>query len=204
MKLKSLLNLAMVLIMGQLLFACNSAKYYEYAPSKTEAYNQVKQKPAPAEVAAPTLAEVALAAAQEKDAATAEEPVLQASTAAAPVAVPQKTIAPAKAPVAAATVAPKAEVKTVTEAEALAMAKEKLASMTKAEKRELKKEVKEAMYQGANSTSIIEIILAILLPPLAVFLHDGIDTSFWISIILWLLFIIPGIIYALLVVTDTI
>ncbi|MBF9253595.1 YqaE/Pmp3 family membrane protein [Pontibacter sp. 172403-2] len=60
------------------------------------------------------------------------------------------------------------------------------------------------MYQGANSTSIIEIILAILLPPLAVFLHDGIDTSFWISIILWLLFIIPGIIYALLVVTDTI
>lgn len=203
MKLKSLLNLAMVLIIGQLLFACNSAKYYEFAPSKPEAYNQVKQKPAPEQTVAPALSEVALAAAEQKAAATAAEPVLQASTTTAPVAVPQKNIATAKAPMTkAAAVAP--EAKTVTEAEALAMAKEKLASMTKAEKRELKKEVKEAMYQTGSRTSIIEIILAVLLPPLAVFLHDGIGTSFWISIILTLLFIIPGVIYALLVVTDTI
>ncbi|QCR24923.1 YqaE/Pmp3 family membrane protein [Pontibacter sp. SGAir0037] len=54
---------------------------------------------------------------------------------------------------------------------------------------------------GAN---IVEIILAVILPPLAVFLHDGIGTSFWINIILTLLFWIPGIIHALLVVTDTI
>ncbi|RDV14883.1 YqaE/Pmp3 family membrane protein [Pontibacter diazotrophicus] len=76
--------------------------------------------------------------------------------------------------------------------------------MTKAEKKELKKEVREAYRQTGGGANIIEIILAILLPPLAVFLHDGIGTSFWISIILTLLFFLPGIIYALLVVTDTI
>ncbi|MCX2741883.1 YqaE/Pmp3 family membrane protein [Pontibacter sp. M82] len=60
------------------------------------------------------------------------------------------------------------------------------------------------MRQGGSRTSVVEIILAILLPPLAVFLHDGIGTSFWINIILTLLFVLPGIIHALLVVTDTI
>nr|WP_089317878.1 YqaE/Pmp3 family membrane protein [Pontibacter ummariensis] len=60
------------------------------------------------------------------------------------------------------------------------------------------------MRQGGSRTSIVEIILAVLLPPLAVFLHEGIGSSFWISVILTLLFYIPGIIYALLVVTDTI
>nr|WP_246597081.1 YqaE/Pmp3 family membrane protein [Pontibacter aydingkolensis] len=50
----------------------------------------------------------------------------------------------------------------------------------------------------------MEIVLAIFIPPLAVFLHDGIGTSFWINIILTLLFFIPGIIHALLVVTDSI
>jgi len=51
---------------------------------------------------------------------------------------------------------------------------------------------------------IILVILAILLPPLAVFLHSGIGTPFWISLILTLLFWIPGVIYALLVVLDVI
>ncbi|MBC5991673.1 YqaE/Pmp3 family membrane protein [Pontibacter sp. SD6] len=78
--------------------------------------------------------------------------------------------------------------------------------MTKAEKKELKKDLKEALKQdrGGSRTSIVEIILAILLPPLAVFLHDGIGTSFWINIILTLLFFLPGVIHALLVVTDSI
>jgi len=93
---------------------------------------------------------------------------------------------------------------TLEEAEALAMAKERLANMTKAEKKELKMEMKEMMRQGGSRTSVVEIILAIILPPLAVFLHDGIGTSFWINIILTLLFFLPGIIHALLVVTDTI
>jgi uncharacterized membrane protein YqaE (UPF0057 family) len=50
---------------------------------------------------------------------------------------------------------------------------------------------------------VVLIILAILLPPLAVYLHQGeINGKFWISVLLTLLFILPGIIYSLLVVTD--
>ncbi|RAU83482.1 YqaE/Pmp3 family membrane protein [Pontibacter arcticus] len=79
-----------------------------------------------------------------------------------------------------------------------------MATMTKFEKKAMKKEMKEALRQSGSATNVVEIILAILLPPLAVFLHDGIGTSFWINIILTLLFFLPGIIHALLVVTDTI
>ncbi|HEY8403173.1 MAG TPA: YqaE/Pmp3 family membrane protein [Flavobacteriales bacterium] len=51
---------------------------------------------------------------------------------------------------------------------------------------------------------IVLVILAIILPPLAVFLHSGIGTEFWISLILTILFWIPGVIYSLLVVLDVI
>jgi uncharacterized membrane protein YqaE (UPF0057 family) len=48
---------------------------------------------------------------------------------------------------------------------------------------------------------ILILILCFLLPPLAVFLHtNDIGTPFWISVILTLLFWVPGIIYALYVV----
>jgi uncharacterized membrane protein YqaE (UPF0057 family) len=46
------------------------------------------------------------------------------------------------------------------------------------------------------------IILCILLPPLGVYLMFGIDNRFWISLILTLLFILPGIIYSLIVVLQ--
>lgn len=200
MKIKSLLNLVFVLVAAQLMFACSSAKYYEFAGHKQAPYNDMK-KPAPKQEVAPeiSLSEVALAAAEEK--ATEKvvaEPVLEASAAKpAPAVAP----APKVAPIAPAT----AEEVTVTEAEALAMAKERIANMTKAEKKEFKREVREALKQDrGGDLSIIKIILAVLLPPLAVFLHDGIGTTFWISLILTLLFWIPGVIYALLVVTDTI
>lgn len=52
----------------------------------------------------------------------------------------------------------------------------------------------------AGVALLLLVILAILLPPLAVFLVDGIGTKFWISLILTLLFWLPGMIYALLVV----
>lgn len=49
---------------------------------------------------------------------------------------------------------------------------------------------------------LILIILALLLPPLAVFLKAGIGKSFFINLILTLLIFIPGMIHALLVVTK--
>lgn len=59
--------------------------------------------------------------------------------------------------------------------------------------------------KSAKVDKVVLIILAILLPPLAVYLHQGeINGKFWLSLLLWFLFILPGIIYALLVVTDSI
>ena len=65
------------------------------------------------------------------------------------------------------------------------------------------KEVKAAKRSGAaaDDQTVLLVILAILLPPLAVYLHeDEINAKFWISILLTLLFWIPGVIYALIVV----
>ena len=55
-----------------------------------------------------------------------------------------------------------------------------------------------------NQGNIIEVVLAFLIPPLAVFLHNGLDTSFWISLILTCLLWVPGVIFSLLVVLDLI
>jgi len=87
-------------------------------------------------------------------------------------------------------------------------------NLSKKERKERVKNVKKEWKQfnkenKENKKSKVEqvvlIILAILLPPLAVYLHQGeINGKFWISLLLWFLFILPGVIYALLVVTDTI
>ena len=55
---------------------------------------------------------------------------------------------------------------------------------------------------GTPSTNtLLLVILALLLPPLAVYLHEGvINGKFWLSLLLTLLFFIPGVIYALIVV----
>lgn len=50
------------------------------------------------------------------------------------------------------------------------------------------------------SSSILQIILAIILPPLGVALHSGISKQFWICLVLTLLGFIPGLIYALIVI----
>lgn len=85
----------------------------------------------------------------------------------------------------------------------------------KQERKALKSVLKEAK-SSADDQLILEIILAILLAPVGVYLHEGeANTKFWISLALWvagigLFWVIPGlgllpaIVYALLVVTDTI
>ncbi len=69
------------------------------------------------------------------------------------------------------------------------------------------KAVKAERKNGAPSkpSQTVLVILAILLPPLAVYLHQGqINDKFWISLILTILGILPGIIYSLLVVLGEI
>jgi uncharacterized membrane protein YqaE (UPF0057 family) len=72
--------------------------------------------------------------------------------------------------------------------------------------KEAKKAVKD--FKSAKKTgkepstnTLLLVILAILLPPLAVYLHQGeINSKFWISLLLTLIFWIPGVIYALIVI----
>jgi len=49
---------------------------------------------------------------------------------------------------------------------------------------------------------ILRIVLAIFLPPLAVFLTVGLVLHFWINILLTILGVIPGMIHALWVIVK--
>ncbi len=83
-------------------------------------------------------------------------------------------------------------------------------SLSRKEKRarvkEVKKEIKaykaaKKAGKEADTDTLLLVILAILLPPLAVYLYEGeINNRFWISLILTLLGWLPGIIYALVVI----
>jgi uncharacterized membrane protein YqaE (UPF0057 family) len=71
---------------------------------------------------------------------------------------------------------------------------------------EAKKAMKEYKAQKASggdvsTNTLLLVILAILLPPLAVALHEhGINGKFWLDLLLTLLFYLPGLIYALIVI----
>ena len=83
-------------------------------------------------------------------------------------------------------------------------------NLSRTERKSRIKEVKKAIreYKAAkkanaetSTNTLLLVILAILLPPLAVYLHEGeINGKFWLSLVLTLLFWIPGVIYALIVV----
>jgi uncharacterized membrane protein YqaE (UPF0057 family) len=93
---------------------------------------------------------------------------------------------------------------------AVKSATEGLKNLSKKEKRErikaAKKEIKAfkaAKKAGTepSTNTLLLVILAILLPPLAVYLHQGeINSKFWIALLLTLLFWLPGVIYALIVI----
>ncbi len=72
------------------------------------------------------------------------------------------------------------------------------------EAKKVLKDFKKQKRAGADRPEkAVLIILAILLPPLAVYLHQQeINNKFWISLLLTLLFWLPGVIYALVVVLD--
>ena len=89
-------------------------------------------------------------------------------------------------------------------------AMEEFKSLSRKERKSRVKEVKKSLKQfkadkragkAASDNTVLLVILAILLPPLAVYLHQGeINSKFWISLLLTLLFWIPGVIYALIVI----
>ena len=87
-------------------------------------------------------------------------------------------------------------------------------SMPRAERKSRLKQVKQELktlkaQKKAGAEPLADrtliIILAILIPPLGVYLHEGeINSKFWISLLLTLLFWLPGAIYSLLVVLGEI
>ena len=74
-------------------------------------------------------------------------------------------------------------------------------SAAKEDRKEIRKEIKETLKMDKGNDSGLGkgvlVIIAILLPPLAVALVDGITGPFWLDIALTLLFYLPGLIYAL-------
>ena len=67
-------------------------------------------------------------------------------------------------------------------------------------RKEVKQAVKAAMANAAAVETLLLVILAILLPPLAMAIYDGITKRFWISLILTILGYLPGLIYTLVVI----
>jgi uncharacterized membrane protein YqaE (UPF0057 family) len=47
-----------------------------------------------------------------------------------------------------------------------------------------------------SSADLLRVVLSVLLPPLGVFLQEGLGTQFWINVLLTLLGYIPGLVHA--------
>ncbi|HPD58125.1 MAG TPA: YqaE/Pmp3 family membrane protein [Smithellaceae bacterium] len=72
----------------------------------------------------------------------------------------------------------------------------------KKSKKPAKKSVKKSAGKSKKINPIVLFILAIIVPPLAVYLVKGAKRDFVINIVLCLFFWIPGIVHALWVVTK--
>jgi uncharacterized membrane protein YqaE (UPF0057 family) len=84
-------------------------------------------------------------------------------------------------------------------------AKDEISKRSRVEKRAKKLEIKNAIREyrqkATDTNTLLLVIITILLPPLGMYLHEGkITDRFWISLLLTLLFYIPGLIYTLIVI----
>jgi uncharacterized membrane protein YqaE (UPF0057 family) len=94
---------------------------------------------------------------------------------------------------------------------AVASAADEFNNLSREERKARIREVKEvirdfnreesAAPRDGDMNTLLLVIIAILLPPLAVgLLEHGLTKHFWIDLLLWLLFYIPGLIYALILI----
>jgi uncharacterized membrane protein YqaE (UPF0057 family) len=211
MKNNHLLRLLLVVLASQAIFSCQSTRNFQSASVKA-AYNSPQQQEVLAQrdaigqqSATPsqqvTEADAALQADASGDEAYAKE-------AAKPVSANEKMLT---RQLQSHTISPnmkaalqKAKTAVETNQADRAAGKKVTKEAKKMEKAAMRSVLKEAKA-NADDQKVLEIILAILIPPLGVYLHeDEINSKFWIALVLTLLFFIPGVIYALLVVTDSI
>ena len=79
------------------------------------------------------------------------------------------------------------------------LTKKELRAAKKEFRKSLKKEIKD-LRKEKDTELVLLVILGIIIPPLAMGLYDGITNRFWISLLLTLLFWLPGAIYTLVVI----
>jgi uncharacterized membrane protein YqaE (UPF0057 family) len=95
---------------------------------------------------------------------------------------------------------------------ALQDAMKEFRSLSRKERKEKLKDVKSQLkhYKAEQAAgrepvtnTLLLVIIAILLPPLAVYLHQGeINNKFWIALLLTILLYLPGLIYALVTILS--
>jgi len=81
----------------------------------------------------------------------------------------------------------------------------KKANSSKANKKQMRKELKHVLksnYASSSEETLLLVIVAFFIPFLAVGLYDGITTRFWLSLVLTILLWLPGFIYALIVILE--
>ena len=72
----------------------------------------------------------------------------------------------------------------------------------RAQRKAFKKQIK-AAARAADTDTLLLILIAIFIAPLAMYLYEGDTTNrFWISLLLWLLFVLPGAIYTIYVIAT--
>lgn len=188
------------------LAACSPKYGAHFAPSghAPEVAKAVKKSDAPVFAEAPQ--DLPLMVAERAKAAAASE----AST---------DAVIPAVGPTVA--VAPK-EVSAKEQRKMLRSLKDKLKGMSQQEKEAFKQQVLHQLQEQQlsmqmadaaemeqrevnNIDPVVLVIVTILIPPLGVYLHQGeINSKFWISLVLTLLFYLPGLVYSLLVIFDVV
>ena len=185
------------------LASCSPEYGAHFAPSKQSPSVAVKEQPKTvAPLVAEQTAEVRQMEAQRAEAAGATE-------------VASDLTAPAEAPAVQMNTAKQ-------QRQVLRQLRKELQSMTKEERQLFKEQVQRQLQEqqlsskmamddqreprvNADISPVVLTIVTIFIPPLGVFLHQGeINTKFWISLVLTLLFFVPGLVYSLLVIFDVI
>ncbi len=92
------------------------------------------------------------------------------------------------------------------EKQVLRQVKQQLKSMSKEERRELREETLAKMKLDDKTTDTdmnlaLLVIITILLPPVGMLIYEGgVTNRFWISLLLTLLFYVPGLVYSLVII----
>lgn len=92
----------------------------------------------------------------------------------------------------------KEAVKTETAVENKKLNRQENRQMRKQFRTQIKNAVRAA--KAGDTDLLLLVIISILIPPLGMYLYDGLSNRFWISLLLTLLFFLPGLIYTLVVI----